>query len=311
MSGLTLKGPYWVAARQHRRALWAVPAVVAAALVAVIALRIGAGDTDTGGGAGVAWTNDGYLLLRICMEKAATGLLFLPLLVGAFVAGPMTARELESGTWRLALTQSSTPKAWLGSKVGVAAIVSLLGSAAFVAVYRIGWARVTGTYRFHWADRGTYEATGPVLAAYCLLGVAVGVLIGQLVRRTLAAMALTGILTGLVMLALGALRWSILPVETGTVPLSGHASQAMPYSALMIDTGLVTSRGEHLPEYVCSERFQDTVSCPAGIDVTGRYAEFHPVSHYWPTQLVESSLVLVLAGVALFAAFRLVAARRA
>ncbi|MCX4718646.1 ABC transporter permease [Streptomyces virginiae] len=310
MSGLTLKGPYWVAARLHRRALWAVPAVVAVGLVAVIALRIGAGDTDTGG-AGAAWTNDGYLLLRACMEQAATGLLFLPLLVGAFVAGPMTARELESGTWRLALTQSTTPKAWLGSKVRVAATVSLLGSAALVAVYRIGWARVTGTYRFHWADRGTYEATGPVLLAYCLLGVALGVLVGQLVRRTLAAMALTGILTGLVMLVLGALRWSILPVETGTVPLSGHASQAMPHSALFMDMGLVTSTGEHLPEYVCSERFQDMVTCPAGIDVTGRYAEFHPVSHYWPTQLIESSLVLALAGVALFVALRLVAARRA
>ncbi|MCX4960659.1 ABC transporter permease [Streptomyces virginiae] len=310
MSGLTLKGPYWVAARQHRRALWAVPAVVAAGLVAVVALRIWAGAADTGG-AGAAWTNDGHLLLRICMEQAGRGLLFLPLLVGAFVAGPMTARELESGTWRLALTQSTTPKAWLGSKVLVAATVSLLGSAALVAVYRIGWARVSGTYRFHWADHGTYEATGPVLVAYCLLGVALGVLVGQLVRRTLAAMALTGMLTGLVMLVLGALRWSILPVETGTVPLSGHASQVMPSSALIMDTGLVTSIGERLPDYACFERTQNRVICPPDLDVIGRYADFHPVSHYWPTQLIESSLVLALAGVALFAALRLVGARRA
>ncbi|MFI7359335.1 hypothetical protein ACIBTP_36060 [Streptomyces avidinii] len=39
MSSLTPKGPYRVAARRDRRALWAVPAVVAAGLVAVIARR--------------------------------------------------------------------------------------------------------------------------------------------------------------------------------------------------------------------------------------------------------------------------------
>ncbi|MEV7558518.1 ABC transporter permease [Streptomyces sp. NPDC089795] len=310
MSGLALKGSYWVTVRQHRRALWTVPAVVAAALAGVVALRAWAGSVDPGE-FGVAWPNDGYSLLRLCMQYAGKGLLFLPLLVGAFVAGPMTARELESGTWRLALTQSTTPKAWLGSKVAVAATVSLLGAVALTGVYRLGWARVTGTYRFHWADRGTYEASGPVLVASCLLGVALGVLVGQVVRRTLAAMALTGTLTGLVMLGLGALRWSILPVQTGTVPFPGHASQVIPSSALMMDTGLLTSTGERLPEYACFERTHDMGVCPADMDVTGWYAEFHPVSHYWPTQLIESSLILVLAGVALFAAFRLVGARRA
>ncbi|NUL15185.1 ABC transporter permease, partial [Streptomyces lunaelactis] len=144
--------------------------------------------------------------------------LFLPLLVGAFVAGPMVARELESGTWRLALTQSTTAKAWLGSKVLVAAAVSVLGSVALIGIYRLGWIAVRGTWQLRWADRGPYEATGPVLIGYCLLGVALGALVGQLVRRTLVAMALTGLLTGLVLLVLGALRWSFLPVVTGTVP---------------------------------------------------------------------------------------------
>ncbi|MFF4420996.1 hypothetical protein ACFY04_09430 [Streptomyces sp. NPDC001549] len=81
----------------------------------------------------------------------------------------------------------------------------------------------------------------------------------------------------------------------------------------MTDTGLLTSTGERLPEYACLERNPGRGVCPADLDVTGWYAEFHPVSHHWPTQLFESSLVLALAlaGVALYAAFRLVGARRA
>ncbi|MFI1650401.1 ABC transporter permease [Streptomyces avidinii] len=310
MSSLTLKGPYWVAARQHRRALWVVPAVVAVGLVVVIALRSWAVGPHSGR-PDAPPPNHGYELLYWFMEYAGTGLLVLPLLMGAFVAGPMTARELESGTWRLALTQSTTPRAWLGSKVLVAAAVSVLGSAALAGVYRLGWVRVPGTYQLHWADRATYEVSGPVLAAYCLLGVALGVLVGQLVRRTLVAMALTGVLTGLVLLGLGALRWSLLPVQTGTIPLEGSLLDLMPASALLMDTGLVTSTGERLPGYACLERSQDLRVCPADMDVIGRFAEFHPVAHFWPTQLLESSLVLVLAGVALFAAFRLVGARRA
>ncbi|MFD7083455.1 ABC transporter permease subunit [Streptomyces sp. NPDC059918] len=312
MSALTLKGPYWVTARQHRRVLWAIPAVVAASLAAVVALRTGAGDPYSDPSSLVPPPPDRwYDLLRLSMQSAGTALLFLPMLVGAFVAGPMTARELESGTWRLALSQSTTARAWLGAKVLVAAGVCALGSAALAGVYRLGWVRVYGTYQLHWADRGPYEAGGPVLAAYCLLGVAAGVLVGQLVRRTLAAMAVTGLLVGLVLLALGALRWSFLPVRTVITPFPrGSAAGGQPGSSLLMDSGLVTATGGRLPMYACFERTGNMNACPADMNVIGRYADFHPVSHYWPTQLIETSLVLALAAVLLYAAFRLVRTRQ-
>ncbi|MFF3624431.1 ABC transporter permease subunit [Streptomyces sp. NPDC002467] len=306
MSTLTLKGPYWVTVRQHRRVLWTVPALVVAGLAAVVALRSWASDPQDG----VLYSNHAYSALRLFMEFSGKGLLFLPLLVGAFVAGPMTARELESGTWRLALTQSSTPKAWLGAKVLVAATVVALGSAALVGVYRLGWVRVAGTYRFHWADTGAYEATGPVLVAYCLLGVALGVLVGQLVRRTIVAMAVTGLLTGLVLLVLGALRWSFLPVVTNTAPLPGKSGWLMPHGALPMGSGYLTASGERLSWDACLNQTQDRNSCLADMNVTAHYADFHPASHHWPTQLIETSIVLALAAAALYAAFRLVRARR-
>lgn len=308
MSAPTLKGPYWVTVRQHRRAAWALPALVAVALAAVAALRLWAGDPGSEGP--FAYPIRAYNLLRLCMEYAGTALLLLPLLVGAFVAGPMTARELESGTWRLALTQSTTPRAWLGAKALVAALVSALGAVALVLVYRLGWTPVSSTWQLSRFDRGPYEATGPVLIGYCLLGVAVGVLVGQLVRRTVAAMAVTGLLTGLVLLGLGALRWSFLPVETNTIPFGGHPAKLLPRDSLMTDMGLLTASGSRLPNQACFERTRDMGVCPADLNVTGRYADFHPASHYWPTQLIETGVVLVLAVVALYAAFRVLRARR-
>ncbi|WP_405977094.1 ABC transporter permease [Streptomyces sp. NBC_00158] len=308
MSTPTLKGPYWVTVRQHRRAARALSALTAAGLAAVAALRLWAGAPGPEGP--FAFPTRAYNLLRLCMEYAGTGLLLLPLLAGAFVAGPMTARELESGTWRLALTQSTTPRAWLGAKVLVASVVSAVAAAALVLVYRLGWTRVSSTYQLTWFDRGPYESTGPVLAAYCLLGVALGALVGQLVRRTVAAMAVTGLLTGLVMLALGALRWSFLPTQTRTIPLGGNTTRLMPPDSLMMDTGLITSSGARLPEYACFERTRNMGDCPADLNVTAWYAEFHPASHYWPTQLIETGVVLALGAAALYAAFRVLRARR-
>ncbi|MFE1413627.1 ABC transporter permease [Streptomyces sp. NPDC058746] len=305
MSALTLKGPYWVTVRQHRLALWTVPALVVAGLAVVLALRAWADAPQDGS----LYANHAYGVLRLFMEFAGKSLVFLPLLAGAFVAGPMTARELESGTWRLALTQSSTPKAWLGAKVVVAATAVALGSAALAGVYRLGWTGVSGTYRFHWADRGAYEATGPVLVGYCLLGVALGVLVGQLVRRTLAAMAVTGLLTGLTLLVMGFVRWSLMPTVTETAPFPGR-SVLMPNSGLLMESGFLTASGGRLPYDTCFSSDKSRDDCLVDMNVTARYQEFHPSSHYWPTQLIETSILLLLAAAALYAAFRLVKARR-
>ncbi|WP_284581981.1 ABC transporter permease [Streptomyces sp. 2P-4] len=300
MNALALKGPYRAAARLHRRALWALPLLAAAGLAVVIGLRAWA---VPGPG---ATPYDGYGFLQISMQYAGRGLLFLPAVVGAFVAGPLISRERESGTWRLALTQSADPRTWLRVKVLLAAATAGLGSAALIGVYRIGWTRVADTYRLTWADRGAYEASGPVLVGYCLLAVALGALVGQLVRRTLPAMAVAGLSTGAVMWTVGSLRWSILPVTTTTMPLNGNPAQQAPASAFITDTGLVTGSGERLPEYACWARTQSLRDCPGDMNVTSWYTEFHPASHYWPTQLIETSLALALAALAFYAALRLV-----
>ncbi|MEU8521829.1 ABC transporter permease [Streptomyces sp. NBC_01216] len=297
-----LKGSSWVTVRQHRRALWVAATGVTLSLAVIGGLRWWDARPSAPDGSG------SFGALRPAMGYASLGMLVLPLLAGVFVAGPMVARELESGTYRLALTQSVTPTRWLAAKLLTAGTVAITGTLALIGVYQLGLARVDGTYLFHWADRGPYEASGPVLLAQVLLALALGALVGQLVRRTVPAMSSTGLVLGTVILLLGRARWNLLPVRTVTGP--PEQPLPVPHDALTLDTGLIGPGGARLPEWTCSE-YADPRGCPPGLGITHRYADYHPHAHFWPTQLLETGILLALTGLALYAAFRLLRARHA
>ncbi|MEX0170541.1 ABC transporter permease [Streptomyces sp. LMG1-1-1.1] len=327
MSTPSLTGAYWVTVRQYRRTLWLAGAAVAVSLAVIGGLRLWDAQTPD------RWVQDGYWVpadenrgyetLRMAVEHAGTYLLLLPLLAGAFVAGPLVAREFESGTYKLSLTQSISPAAWLRAKLVTATAIAFLTLLALLGVFRIGWNRVSGSYGLTWSDRGQYEAGGIVLFAYVLAAVAVGALIGQLVRRTLVAMAATGLVMGVVLLTLSSFRWSFLSVQTAGGSLG--ATLRVPTDAFVTDSGLLTASGARFSELICWEEVSATpgsdatpdmwgkleAACQARHGVTGQFVEFHPASHFWPTQLIEAGILVALAALALFAAFRVLRARHA
>ncbi|MEU7035016.1 ABC transporter permease subunit [Streptomyces sp. NPDC046237] len=314
MSTLSLKGPHWVTVRQHRRTLVFAGAGVALALAVIAGLRLWDALTPDrymeDGYAVPADDNRGFGLLRLAMEYAGNGMVLLPVLVGAFVAGPLIARELESGTYRLALTQSVTPVRWFRAKLLTASAAALAATLALMAVYRIGWGRVSGTWQLHWSDRGPYEATGTVLVAYVLLAVAVGALLGQLIRRTVVAMAATGLVTGLVLAVLGALRWDFLPVRTITgPPVVDGTMLMMPEDGLIMDQGLMDSTGARTPGWFCDPEAVPATQCRVDMTVTAEYLDYHPESHFWPTQLIETGIVVALAALTLLVALRVLRRR--
>ncbi|MFB8081642.1 ABC transporter permease [Streptomyces sp. NPDC056013] len=309
MSTLALKGPYWVTVRQYRRTLWLVGAAVAASLAVIGALRIWEAQ-DRASGSFPYEHRLGYDMLRGAMEQLSHGMIALPLLVGAFVAGPLIARELESGTYKLSLTQSISPTAWLRSKLATATAVALGATLALLAVYRLGWTQVSGSWGFHWGDSGPYEATGIVLLAYVLFAIAVGALVGQLIRRTLVAVAATGGIVGLALLTLGAFRWDFLSVETITGPAKENTSLLnTPGDGMFVDQGLLGATGERLSGWFCTPDTPPGAACRPDEQVTAQYLDYHPGSHFWPTQLIESGILLALAALALYAAFRVLRTR--
>ncbi|GAA2789427.1 ABC transporter permease [Streptomyces showdoensis] len=315
MSTLALKGPAWVTVRQYRRTLWTTGALVLLSLAVIGGLRLWDGRTPDVRLPDGTWApadeSRGYETLRIAMEYAGTGLLLLPLLAGAFVAGPLIAREFESGTYRLALTQSVRPAAWLRAKLLTTATVALAATLALLAVYRLGWGRVSGTYQLAWSDRGSYEGTGIVLVGYVLAAVAVGALVGLLIRRTLPAMALTAAVLALLTVVLGELRWSLMPVLTVTGPVGKDTAPLVPPAGdwLMMDSGMIGPHGDRLPEWTCFEHTRNLTDCPPDLGITGQYLDYHPRSHFWPTQLAETGILLALTALALLAAFRLLRTR--
>ncbi|WP_030220999.1 ABC transporter permease subunit [Streptomyces bikiniensis] len=325
MSTPALRGPYWVTVRQYRRTLWLTGALVLAALAVIGGLRIWDLQTPDvyleDGYWRPADDNSGFRMLRFGVEQLSLGMVLLPLLAGAFVAGPLVAREFESGTYKLSLTQSVSPAAWLRAKLLTATAVALATTLALMGVFRIGWGRASGTWDLNWSDRGPYEATGVVLFAYVLAAVAVGVLVGQLIRRTLVAMTATGLVMGVVLLVLGELRWSFLAVKTVTGPRD--ATLWTPDNGLMMDMGLITSSGARFDQSVCWDEVNRSPrldgmgdggmrifeNCLTRHGVTGQYVDYHPQSHFWPTQLIETGILLALAALAGYAAFRLLRAR--
>jgi len=127
----------------------------------------------------------------------------VPALIGAFWGAPMVAREVEAGTHRLVWTQSVTRDRWLSAKLGW----GLLGALAATATMSLGltwWAypidrAVNGTGA---PDEGSlfsvarispevFASRGLAPIGYAAFALALGVLAGAVLRRTVPAMAVT------------------------------------------------------------------------------------------------------------------------
>jgi hypothetical protein len=322
MSSPLLRGPRWADVRLHRPALWAGLGLVVLAAVLTGWLRWAAhaypeptgpctsnGSCDTF----LGFTSARDLLYEF-VKDYSQGMLLVPVLIGAFVAGPVIARELESGTHKLAWTQSMSPARWLLSKLTVFAVMSVAGGLALMAVFWIGRSGTGGVWNLGWADRGVYESIGPVLIAYCLFAVVVGALVGLLVRRALIALVTGGLVTGLVLFSLGSVRWDLFPTSTISGPGSGYGDAgsvgALPRDSFERDWWVHNAAGERFYQSEC--HFKPIASsCPTDTKVTGWSIDYHPHSHFWYVQFIETGIILALTAAAAYAAFRVLRRRAA
>lgn len=117
-------------------------------------------------------------------------LLFLPGLLAAFVAGPLIAREFESGTYRFAWTQARSRTGWLAAKVVLVLVPLTAAALGFSALFG-WWFRPFQPLMGRLSSGQAYEVSGLVFGARVAFGLALGLLVGAVVRRVVAAMALT------------------------------------------------------------------------------------------------------------------------
>jgi hypothetical protein len=187
----------WLTWRQFR-----LPVAVMFVVVAVS----GAVLLVTAPGVVVAGLSEAYV--RQLSESAGTQYLVgtiavyvVPGVVGVFWGAPLVARELENGTHRLVWNQTVTRTRWLVVKIGVGGLAAM--AVAGLASLVVGWwaapmdaaAETTNAGMFAPRISGwVFGARGIAPMGYAVFAFVLGVAVGVVLRRTVAAMAVTLVL---------------------------------------------------------------------------------------------------------------------
>ena len=141
---------------------------------------------------------DGFLYVA-----GLISVLSAPPVIAAFWGGPLIARELETGTHRLVWNQSTTRQRWLAMKLAVtgAIAVGICGLLSLVVSWwsdpidkAVAAGHGAGRFSLPPLDPVVFGARGIISIGYVVFGLAVGVALGLLLRRSIPAVALTLVL---------------------------------------------------------------------------------------------------------------------
>jgi hypothetical protein len=257
-------------------------------------------------------------------------LLAIPALLGMFWGAPLVARELESGTYRLAWTQSITRRRWLSVRlalVGLSAL-AIAGLASWLVSW---WFTPLDAVNMNRLDPSTFTVRGTVAIGYTAFAFALGVAIGTAARRTLPAMVAT--LLGFVGARVAFTLWvrpHLLGARQVLVPLTagkgvGFVSSASGVTiapgsppipnAWMVSAAIVNRARQPLS----TAQLHDLLAriCPRIVPLSGpkgaapgpaggaflacqrslshhlkQLVTYQPPSHYWPLQALETGIFL-------------------
>jgi hypothetical protein len=325
----------WLSWRQMR--IQAAAAAVAVAAAAVALAVTGPRLADLTGNLFDQLTRaDRFLYFAGIVVLAAA-----PALLGAFWGAPLVARELEGGTHRLVWTQSVTRSRWLGTRLGLTVLAAALAMGV-LALAVTWWAAPLDGLQSD--TRGALPARltpvafgmrGIVPVAYGVFAVVLGVAVGAVLRRSVAAMAVTLAVYVFVQIAVPVwVRPHLVPPVTETVSFSDDTLDGI--SLLGSGPDAVTRITTHTADptdWVLSNRTVDPsgqvidglpswfAQClppppsPAGpIEVGGgkrglqaclarlsdegyrQQVVYQPAGRFWSLQWAETGLFVVLSG---------------
>jgi hypothetical protein len=259
----------------------------------------------------------------------------VPAIVGVFWGAPLVARELEAGTHRLVWTQSVTRTRWLGTKLAVTGLAAL--GAGLFGLALTWWcgtiddallaghsdSSLMGVPRL---SRILFGARGILPAGLAVLALVVGVTASLVLKRSIAAMAVTlvavvGIQIALPVLVQPHLLDPHIALETFSVDsIDGIMAGGPPGSAdstireirvelsapgaWEISQQTVDAAGDPIEEFPSWTSECRPGPGPGAMDAClQRLADegyrqqvtYVPASDFWTLQLIETGLVLVLA----------------
>jgi hypothetical protein len=262
-------------------------------------------------------------------------ILIAPAIVGIFWGAPLIARELETGTCRLAWNQSVTRTRWLTVKLTLVGLAAMAVTEAFTlmqawwaapigrAMGAGGSASVFSGSRFGMLNFATVGIT-PI--GYAAFGFALGVSAGILFRRPVPAMAVTLAIFAAVQFAVPVwVRPHLIPPSQltttteatqgslisfrGGLQVSASGVPGQP-GAWIISKGLVNAAGQPVAATpaACLPTAGTAPITPGGnaqserpllrcLDSQGirEVFRYQPTSHFWPLQFIETGIFLALA----------------
>jgi hypothetical protein len=244
----------------------------------------------------------------------------VPAIVGMFWGAPLIARELETGTFRVAWTQGISRRRWLAVKLGFVGLASV-AAAGLLSLMVTWWAsRVDplDPFGMNKLQPAMFGTRGVAPIGYAAFAFVLGVTAGMLIRNTVAAIAATPVVFGVVQAAvivwirprLIAPAHAVMPLNLATVQdvsrnvgvppsdglfVSAPASEpgGWVYSSQVLSATGRTSLGPY-PRACVSGAQQACNAALAKLHLL-QTVTYQPASHYWPLQWAETGVYLALA----------------
>lgn len=232
----------------------------------------------------------------------------LPGLIGGIVGATVLGREYDHGTWRLAWTQAVPRTRWLVRRI--------LLLAAGIAVLALSLSTLSGWFRGP-VDRvsgrfspGAFDLEGLTLTGYTLFAFAAGVLAGQLLRRTVAA--IVAAFTAYMAVRIPVEFWLRPHYQAPVVRLAATASPTVGPMSPPVSPGppdwilgrdLVDHAGHTLPPGLQDQVYQQ-MSNLDGQAARDAYLHAHalqyrlilqPADRFWTFQAIEATVFTGLA----------------
>lgn len=122
------------------------------------------------------------------LQNLLTESWLLAVLIGIFWGAPVMAREFDTGTYRLAWTQSASRTQWLTAKIAVGGLASVVTAGLFTLM-ATWWSSPLDRVRDQ--PFSLFDTRDIVPIGYALFAFTLGVAVGAVVRRTIPTMAVT------------------------------------------------------------------------------------------------------------------------
>jgi hypothetical protein len=141
-----------------------------------------------------------------------------PALIGIFWGGPLIARELETGTYRLAWTQTVSRQRWVLTKLAFVGGTAVVAAGALTLMITWWYRALDSTNDSMW---GVFGARDVVPIGYTFFAFMLAAAAGAIIRRTVPAMAAS--LGGFVFARIAVQQWvrpHFLPARHVTASLA-------------------------------------------------------------------------------------------